>query len=188
MSRISRIRLLRIIPTDQCCKWLHCHSPGDWGCSWPDCARPPCRGSWCCSSRCSPRPSRARHRAATLCPAGYNCQRVCATQHSQSTGWVILASVHHHLSQSVKFYQFYFSGKLAFTLEKLLQRNRATDFCSSTVRFSKSFGYFMRCLSFLSIWRKLQKSFLSAPAAKSLTSFARMSELRDLFELTVINN
>ena len=51
---------------------------------------------------------------------------------------------------------------------------------TSTVRFSKSFGYFMRCRSFLSICRKLQKSFLSAPAAKSRTNLARMSEFRDL--------
>ena len=40
----------------------------------------------------------------------------------------------------------------------------------------------MRCRSFLSICRKLQKSSLNAPAAKSLTNFARMSEFRDLVE------
>ena len=64
--------------------------------------------------------------------------------------------------------------------EKLLQRNSATAFCSSTVMFSKSSGYFMRNLSFLSSWRKDQKSSLSAPAARSRNSFTRISQLSDL--------
>ena len=64
--------------------------------------------------------------------------------------------------------------------EKLLHKNNATAFCSSTVNSSKSFGYFMRCLSLLSICKKLQKSSRRAAAASNLINFARISELSDL--------
>ena len=47
-------------------------------------------------------------------------------------------------------------------LEKQLQSRIATAFCSSTVRLSKSFGYFISCLSFLSSCRKDQKSGLES--------------------------
>ena len=64
--------------------------------------------------------------------------------------------------------------------EKLLHKNSATAFCSSTVKLSKSFGYFMRCLSFLSICKKLQKSSLSDPTANNRINFARISAFSDL--------
>ena len=73
-------------------------------------------------------------------------------------------------------------NSLEFTLvdEKLLHKNSATAFCSSTVKLSKSFGYFMRCRSFLSICKKLQKSSRSDPTANNRINFARISAFSDL--------
>ena len=76
MSRI-RIPLLWITLTDQCCRWLHFHSPADSACSWRDCSRLPCRWSWYYSSHCSHQASTEKHRAATLYPVSWICQTKC---------------------------------------------------------------------------------------------------------------